>query len=262
MRTIMRNVGQVALVSLVLAAGVCAAEVCEHSADRSTDMPLDGIERVVIEAKAGTLHIVGDASQKSLSVRAIACAPNKRILNEIQLRTHRTGDTAYVIAELPNQLFSFLAGTNGLQSLDLAISLPEGMRIDVDDSSGEIEIRGVGTTTLCDTSGGLEISDIRGDVTISDGSGSLRLKNIMGDVLIDEDGSGEIHIERVSGNATVDDDGSGGISIEDVQGDVRVNHDGSGGINVRNVGGSFSVDHDGSGGINHRDVAGAVSIDD
>jgi DUF4097 and DUF4098 domain-containing protein YvlB len=245
----------------LLAMAARAEDDCEHRAERAADLPLKGITRVVIEASAGYLKVIGDAGEANLSARGIACATSKSVLEDIQLKTRTAGQTAYLTVEMPSDVWSPFDWLGGRVALDLTVRLPRTMAIDVHDSSGSIEISDAGETSIDDDSGPISVNGINGDLEVDDGSGSMMIQNVTGNVRI-EDGSGSILVGQVSGNVVVEGDGSGSIAIGDVEKDVRVERDGSGSISVSDVGGSFKVESDGSGGVVHRRVKGTVDIDD
>lgn len=239
-----------------------ATDDCEHSADRTAELPLDGVSRVFIDASIGSLLVLGSAEQKTASAHGIACASSKEVLDKIKLIARKSGQSVYLTAELPVDMWSPMDWLDNerAMALDLTVRVPSTMTVDVKDSSGSIEIRGTGKTRIEDGSGSILVEDIHGDLEIDDGSGSVLVDGARGDVHV-EDGSGSIHIQQVSGRVSVQ-DGSGSIAISDVTKDVVVQRDGSGSISVTNVGGSFTVERDGSGGVSHRGVKGRISIDD
>jgi len=157
--------------------------------------------------------------------------------------------------EMP--IAAFVRGVGG--HLALADRPVHRLAVRIDDSSGELEVSGVGDARIDDSSGSMEVADVSGSVEIRDGSGSIDVRRVGGDVRI-RDGSGSIEVERVAGSVVVEDDGAGSIRISDVDRDVRVDEDGSGSIEVRRVGGGLRVGRDGSGGIRYGDVTGEVDV--
>lgn len=144
--------------------------------------------------------------------------------------------------------------------IDLEVLIPTGLDVEIDDSSGSIDIRRVGSLRIDDSSGSIDASDVEGPVDIDDSCGGIELEDVRGDVRI-EDGSGGIELRSITGRVELR-DGSGGIDVEDVGAHVVVHRDGSGSIEVRNVGGDLVVERDGSGGIRYSGVRGSVDIPD
>jgi DUF4097 and DUF4098 domain-containing protein YvlB len=246
------------LVAVLLAmttGAVSARADCSHRAPRKWKSQAAGVERVRIVAKAGSLSVAGRADAAQIRVEGFACAGSERQLEAIEIRTERSGSELRIESIIPERWS--LWGDSA--QLDLEIEVPQGVVVDIEDSSGALEIFGVAALHLDDNSGAIEIGDIAGDVRIEDGSGGIKVAGVGGDLWV-HDGSGGIDIEEVGGTVTIDQDGSGDINIEKVEGLVLVRRDGSGGIDVRGVTGDFTVEHDGTGGIHYADIGGRVEI--
>lgn len=213
------------------------------------------VSLVDIRAGSGELHIEGEDGLSEIVVVGRGCASEEDFLDELTISGEMVDGTAVIQTHYPDQ-----RGWSGSRTarIDLVVLVPTGMAVDVDDSSGEMEVRRTGTLRIDDSSGGISVADIRGSLEIDDSSGGLDIDGVDGDVRI-EDGSGGIDVRGVTGSVMLR-DGSGSIDIVDVGGDVIVEGDGSGSIDVRDVGRDFSVRRDGSGGIRHSGVQGSVDI--
>jgi hypothetical protein len=224
------------VMALLAPAGTAAAgwSDCGHRSPREADVQVNGARRIRVIARAGDLKIQGRAGSSTVAVHGTACSSRESGLAEIKLIAERRGDEIYVEASMPDEWFG------GARGLDLALDVPSSIPLDVDDSSGSVEIRDVAALEIEDSSGGLRIENVAGAVTVRDGSG---------DVVIDR-----------AGSVLIADDGSGSVRISGVKGSVVVRDDGSGSIDVSDVGGDFTVEHDGSGGIDHDGVRGTVRI--
>ncbi len=248
------------VVSVVLAAGLAASPVraddCAHKAEREAALDAGGARSVRIEAAAGELRIEGKTGQTGVEARGTACASSENVLGQIRLNLTRQGDVIVVKVEIPE---GSSWGWNEQARLDLTVTVPRIMPLDVDDGSGSAAIAHVGKLTVHDGSGELSVSDVTGDLGIVDGSGSIEVAGVTGNVRL-SDGSGSISVRDVGGSVMVEEDGSGSIEVQTVAGSVTVERDGSGSIEVAGVKGDFTVSHDGSGGIAHREVAGQVRI--
>lgn len=246
--------------TLILAAGLAASPVmaddCAHKAEREAVLDAGGARLVRIEAAAGTLRIEGKTGQTGVEARGTACASSEQVLGQIRLNATRQGDVILVKVEIPeNQSW----GRNEQARLDLTVTVPRIMPLEVFDGSGSAQIAHVGKLSVRDGSGELSVSDVTGDLAIDDGSGSIEVAGVTGNVRL-SDGSGSITVRDVGGSVTVAEDGSGSIEVQTVAGSVTIEEDGSGSIDVGGVKGDFTVSRDGSGGIAHRDVAGQVRI--
>ncbi|MGI9076698.1 MAG: DUF4097 family beta strand repeat-containing protein [Gemmatimonadaceae bacterium] len=229
----------------------------QHTSPRNATLQASGARRLFVHAEAGTLKIEGRPGLGEVRVVGTARASKQRYLEDITLRATRHGDDIMVVVDIPDMNWSL--GDDNYRGLDLVIEVPNSLPIEIEDGSGEIEIRGVASLEVSDGSGELEIVDVGGPVRVTDGSGELSIRGVKGNVTL-RDGSGEIRVRDVTGDVVVDREGSGEISATNVSGAVRVETDGSGSIRVADVGGDFVVEHDGSGGIEYAKVKGEVRI--
>jgi hypothetical protein len=250
----MKRLGLLLLAPLVLGAPTlaCGGDNCRVKAPREETVDAAGATRLRVEAKAGSLEISGEAGLDEVQARGTACARDERALEKVQLHANRSGDEVRIVVETPE-------GWGSSGALDLELRVPEGLAVDVQDGSGEVDVDGVASLRLHDGSGEIDVTGVPGDVEIRDGSGKIDVKDVEGSVTLD-DGSGEIVIVDVRGSVTIEDDGSGNIDIAGVRENVRVLRDGSGNIRVEDVGGDFTVEKDGSGGISHEGVKGQVDV--
>jgi len=178
-----------------------------------------------IEAGAGRLVLEGDDGD---SIRVKAEIYQTVASDDYRLELNSDGNQgARLIAETTS------SGFGVSDYIDLSILVPSTVRISIDDGSGSMRIRNLGTSLdIDDGSGSLEISSVEGDITIDDGSGSLTIENVGGDVMI-IDGSGSITVIDVAGTVSVD-DGSGSITVRNAQ-DFRLLDDGSGSVNLSGI---------------------------
>ena len=202
---------------------------CDVTAPRAAGLDVGDATRVTVRARAGSLRIEGRPGLTSVQASGTACAPTQDDLDRIELTAIPSGSGILIEAHT--------ADTRG--QLDLVLEVPITLPLEVDDSSGDIEIRDVAAVDLRDRSGEIDIAGVVGDVRV-------------------RDSSGDIDVIDVGGSVVIEDDGSGSIDITDVGRDVIIEEDGSGGIDVADVGGDFIVRNDGSGGVRHSGVAGRV----
>jgi hypothetical protein len=254
----MKNLPYLLILPLLAAPATAAAQWfddCAHRAERTATVPAARADLLRLAARAGSLRVEGRPGLSEVRVRGEACASSESYLEAIQLVTERSGGEVRVEVQMPE-----MRGIGRMYSrLDLVVEVPQGLALDVTDSSGEAEFRGVATLRLEDSSGEIEVADVAGDVQIDDSSGEIRVRGVRGDLRL-RDSSGGIEVSGVQGAVLVERDGSGEIRIADVGRDVRIERDSSGSIEVWDVRGDFVVERDGSGRIRHRDVGGSVSI--
>jgi hypothetical protein len=230
------------------------------TAPRAARASAAGARMARIEARAGSLRVEGRVGLAEIQARGTARASSRGLLERIRLTAERRGDVVYVVVELP-ELRGDWSDDDDHASLDLIIEVPKALALDVEDRSGDLDIRGVGALDLVDHSGDATIEDVGGRLRVRDGSGDLRIRDVRGDVTL-EDGSGGVYLRTIRGSVTVDRDGSGTFDAEDVTGTVRIASKGSGSVDVTRIGGDFVVDRKGTGSIRHREVRGRVDVPD
>ena len=214
----------------------------DYSEDRTLGLDVASVKALRIDAGAGAMTINGATGGGRIDVSAVIKVDGMRgekaqrlVADNLRLSLVQESDRALLTADFREGM-----RFTGNAMIDLEISVPEGMGLDIDDGSGAIEIHDTeGSVRIDDGSGSIEISDVA-ELMIDDGSGSIAITNVSGSVFVN-DGSGSILIQQVGGNVSID--------------------DGSGSIDVRNVAGNFVVSDDGSGAVNYANVAGRVSVD-
>lgn len=243
-----------------LAAGALSSPVaaagCPFQEPRNARLDAAGATGLRLIARSGTLVVSGVAGAREVVVEGQACASSSAELAGVKLRAERQGNEIVVAALVPESGQLMSPGP----ALDLTLRLPASLALEASDTSGPLEIRGVASLRLTDSSGEVLVEDVAGDVTLSDSSGDVVVRRVGGSLTIPQDSSGEIDVVDVKGSVTIDEDSSGGIRVEKVGGSVLVKHDSSGPIDVRDVTGDFVVEHDSSGGIHHEGVKGRVSL--
>ena len=227
--------------TLILAVSPLASPVladdCAHKAEREAVLDAGGARSVRIEAGAGELRVQGRTGQTRVEARGTACASSDQVLGQIRLNATRQGDVIVVRVEIPE---GSSRGWNEQGRLDLTVTVPRIMPLDIDDGSGSAEIAHVGKVTVRDGSGELSVTDVVGDLSIEDGAGSIEVAGVTGNIRL-SDGSGSIRVRDVGGSVTVEEDGSGSIDVAGVKGDFTVSRDGSGGITHHLVAGQVRV---------------------
>lgn len=248
---------------------------CDYRAERALDIDARTLASLELRARAGDLEVEGDPGLATVQVRGKACASEESLLAEIQLTQRRDGDRQIVEVVMPE-----LGGWWSEQaSMDLVVRMPARLHLQLQDSSGDVQIGGIasleatdssgnfsargiaGNVRLTDSSGDLNLSGVGGSVTIAnDSSGDVRISDVQHDVVVDVDSSGNLLLQGIRGNATVTHDSSGDITFEDIGGNARVGSDSSGDISARDIALAFTVESDTSGDINHRNVGGKVAV--
>ena len=226
-------------------------------AEKNLSLNADSISTIMIDAGAGDIQISGDTQNDTIEVSAKIFG-QELDEDQYQLSLVQKGDRAMLYAHSTQKHHN----DSNFQRIDLKITLPAKLKLELRDRSGNIQIESMqagvsiddrsGDIELKDISGGLEITDRSGDIaaitivggiTIDDRSGDINLITVVGDTKI-HDRSGEIRVNTLTGNLDIE-DSSGDIRVKSVSGIVTV-EDSSGNINIDGAEDFVLVD-DGSG---------------
>jgi DUF4097 and DUF4098 domain-containing protein YvlB len=239
---------------------LCASFTFAYEDVRNLNLSAKGIEKLDIDCGAGFLKVNGKQGLKEIKVEAEILLEGKSeksakefLQKYLKLSLEKRGGRAVLTSGFRSYR-SLLSFSNKL--VNLTVSVPADMDLDVDDGSGYIRIENIaGNLTINDGSGSIEIVNAKGNVDVDDGSGEIVLEKITGDVSVG-DGSGDVEVEGVSGDVSVN-DGSGSIFIRNIGGNVTV-RDGSGSITIDGVEKDVYIPSDGSGSIRLNNVKGKV----
>ena len=237
------------LTALPLAA--LADDDCDFRAERSMDIETKGLSLFRLDTGAGDLVVEGVPGLAKVEVRGKACASEEKALGEIQLHQQREGSTITVGTHIPDEgyTWSFFGGEH-YAYMDVHVRMPAGIKLDLRDSSGDLEVTGLTNgLDLKDSSGDIKLRDLAGNVTVTDTSGDIDVDGISGDFTVLSDSSGDINVNNVKGSAVVQEDSSGDVNLRHIGGDARVDRDSSGDIGFVDIGHDAVVGVDGSGDI-------------
>jgi DUF4097 and DUF4098 domain-containing protein YvlB len=250
------------LLILALPLAALADDDCAFRADRSLDVDAKGVSVFKLDTGAGDLVVEGVAGLSKIEVRGKACASEEKVINDIQLVQQREGSTASVGTKIPDEGYSWsIFGGGHYAYMDVHVRMPAGLKLDLRDSSGDLEVSGITNgLDLKDSSGDIKLRDIGGAVNVTDTSGDIDVRGIGGDFTVISDSSGDIDVDDVKGSAVVQEDSSGDISLRHVGGDARVDRDSSGDITFEDVGRDAVVGADGSGDITADGVKGNFTV--
>jgi hypothetical protein len=222
-----------------------------------------GCTALSIDSGAGDLKVQGEEGRDRIDViavirvRGIGDAELLEFKKEnIILKLEKIGSKAVLTARIDERfsLEKLFGAQNAI--IDLEVIMPRGLDLDVEDGSGDMDIRSLaGRLDLEDGSGDVTLEGISGQVTIEDGSGDLFLAGLQGNVEI-EDGSGDIDLKNAGADVFIE-DGSGEIFVKGVKGSLKIN-DGSGDIEIDGVEKDVNIEEAGSGDLEILNVKGKV----
>jgi len=252
-------VALVAALVATLASGGVQASDCKFEKTIELTLNLSGSEELSIAARAGDLEVTGQADLSEARIHGKVCASKEEWLDEIQVLTEG-GHQASITVETPSMENGWTFLGSRYLYVDLEIDVPTAVALNIQDSSGDVTVRGTGQVNLRDSSGDITLEDVNGEVVLRDSSGDIDLRRVVGDVTVRQDSSGDIRGRDIQGRVLIEHDSSGDIRFENVQGDYVVERDSSGDIVAKTVSGAFRVLNDGSGDVSHTDVSGEVEV--
>ena len=214
-----------------------------YTETRDLSLDASGVDVLEIDAGAGGIVVTGVSGSDEIRAKATIRVPeddedNARqyIASDLVLKLEKSRSKALLDAYFEQASWH----NRDAAAVDLDVSVPQGMRLFIDDGSGPILVTDTRSDIeIDDGSGSIEITEAK-SIVIDDGSGPIRIEKIKGDVEV-EDGSGDIWIRAVGGSVTID-DGSGGIDVGDVEMDLDIVDEGSGSVQIVDVRGSVSRD--------------------
>ncbi len=195
----MKKAPQILLTALLLTTQFVFARN-EISFEQELNLSVSDSSTIIVDVGAGSLKLHGDDIDE---IRVVAKIYSDDYSNLEKLRSsfedkmqltlgNRNSSTVILKALTKKKMFGW---SNSNITIDLDVTIPKGLKVEIDDGSGS-----------------MTISDINNSLKIDDGSGSITIKNIVGNVLID-DGSGSININNLQGKFHLEDDGSGSIRV-------------------------------------------------
>ena len=228
------------IVMAMFTASLAHAAWYGYTEDRSLDLPANDLQKLEIEAGAGSLDVTAVPKldrilvEAKIKIDADDEEARELIESDLRLALEREADVAFLSAYFDHGMWN--ADWNS--SVDIKVQIPEALALMIDDGSGPISVDAAMSELLIDDGSG-PIKIMRaGDTEIDDGSGSIKVEGIVGDIYID-DGSGDIVVRGVTGSVIID-DGSGGINVVDVSEDLTIVDDGSGSLRISDVRGQVT----------------------
>ena len=260
----MINQGEISVKSaiaivLIMFTATALSDNCKYSKLIEHKLDLSNSTSLSIVASAGDLDVKGGQESSEAMIRGKVCASKEKWLEDIEINIE-AGESAGIVAVLPQDIARKGFWGMNYAYIDLEVDVPSSIRLDIKDSSGDIDLSDIGVATIKDSSGDIEINRSSGPIEIEDSSGDIEVDGLDHGLTIIADSSGDIDIDNIHDDVLIEADSSGDISITDVDGNVMIERDSSGDISARQVSGDFSVLRDGSGGISSRDIAGEIDI--
>ena len=209
----------------------------------------EGIESVELKGSFADVW-VSDQPGNTVSFDGKIEGP-QRYKNDFEIKSDLNGSTLKIWVERPRSVYGNTRGK-------MELKLPKGTKLKVDNSSGDINVRGLESSDIlldC-SSGDIDARNLTGNVRLDTSSGDITASGINGNVVADAS-SGDITLSDINGNLECD-TSSGSIKVKDVKDTFFTAESSSGDIKVANVTGKISVESS-SGGIGFEDVNAKIN---
>ena len=224
------------------------------------NVPAAGVKTITFDVQEGDFILRGDPNVHEIQMRVqidrywLFKLGEQGILEKLIKVTGQGTDAITVRTEIDP---SWRNWGRAEYPIDFEVVVPANAKLAVHDTSGKIEIIEMkGEVGIDDTSGTLRVESVAGPLRIHKESGDIHVIDVAGAVTLDSK-SGQIKIDRVGELDVLRSDGN--LEIMDAQ-SAQVRNTG-GNIDVSSVHGALNVD-DESGEIRVRRVDGPVTIHD
>jgi DUF4097 and DUF4098 domain-containing protein YvlB len=166
-------------------------------------------------------------------------------LRDVVVKTRRDGRELAFVVETPARELRdggrFLAEPRS----DLTLTVPPGIEVRIESSSGDIEVAGpLGPVHAETRFGGVTLSRIEGDASAQTDSGSIEIRVAEGGVVAAETSFGDVTLESIRAADVRAESSSGDLALRDVRAQSIEAHSSFGGIRLEAVEGDVTAKTD------------------
>ncbi len=234
-----------ALTILLVAFAATAALAYEREETLQKRIPLSGATRVVVENSRGDVKVIGERGRSEIfceytkSIRGRDQDEADRLFNLTDIEVSRDGAEVRISVRYPDRpardrnIFAMLVQHYAGLSVDVHVSLPPELGVEIVSASGDVElasVRGAAVITCASgdveavgvadlkidvASGDMTVSDVSGEAVLSSASGRIDASGITGSASV-RSASGEIVLSRIGGDLAVE-TASGDVDVEGVR---------------------------------------------
>lgn len=217
------------------------------NAQSTVDETFSGIKEVEVKGGSVNVEITGRNTSKVRLTGELAIGDDDD-RDEYKIRHERHGDRLEVWVEKPssNWTWSWNSSSSSKGKSFVRLEVPVKTRVEVDNSSGNVEVKNIDEEVKVDvSSGNIDVQDVRSRLEVEASSGNIYLSDIEGPVDT-ETSSGRQTLNDIRGNIEAE-ASSGSIRITNSRGDAELETS-SGQIRLTEVEGKISAKSS-SGGI-------------
>lgn len=206
------------LILILLAAGLMTAQ-------ETLDKTFDGVKKLDFKIQSGDTEIVKTSGTQ---VRVKISYDDK----EVKVRAEMRGNRLMVDVKRKSDSRQ---GWNSHSDTRLLIETPDGMDVEFEAGSGDVDVEGVSFADMqmSTGSGNIDLASTKStDMSISTGSGNIKVNAHTGDFKV-ATGSGDIRMDKVTGDVNMA-TGSGDITGIDITGALKIGT-GSGDVDLTDL---------------------------
>lgn len=261
-------------VAALLSLALLLSSPLAHAARRKTypmNVPASGVRAITFKVQEGDFVVRGDANVNEIQMNVsidrmwIFKLGEQDILKRLIKVSGEGTEHVTIVTDIPRSIANW---GRAEYPIDFEIVVPAGATLELEDTSGKIEIAGMradvavrdssGTFWARDLSGALDLVKESGDIriervggatSIQSHSGQMTLRNLQAVEIKESDGNidasqlasarihnkgGNVKVTSVAGDLQIDDD-SGELVISDVRGALEI-RDTSGQVRTQNTG--------------------------
>jgi len=224
------------------------------------NVPADGVRTVTFKLQEGDFVLRGDPSAREVRMNVsidrtwIFKLGEEGILQRLITVSGQGTDHVTIVTDIPRAISNW---GRAQYPIDFEVVVPSGVRLEIEDTSGKIELSGLtGDVAVRDGSGTFSARELRGSLDLLKESGDIRIEHVAGATTI-QSHSGQMTLRRLRALEIRESDGN--IDASQLA-SARI-HNRGGNLRVTSVSGELHIDDD-SGEIVLADVGGAVDIRD
>jgi DUF4097 and DUF4098 domain-containing protein YvlB len=228
-----------------------------HEETVQKTVPVRDEKLLVIITKSGDITVTGEEGRGDIALRLVKkvkaddAEEAKHLASQMELEINHEENilrinTVYPkLGEGKRSIFSYLFDRYPKMRIELFLTVPDGMELEIETASGDVSIEDMSSTVdVTAASGDVEVNNVAGGVVVHVASGDIEVMKVRGNA----------KLVSASGNVTGRDI-TGSCFINTVSGDVDLEKLG-GDLELRTVMGDASVD--GVGSVDYSGMSGSV----
>ncbi|MGB3180915.1 MAG: DUF4097 family beta strand repeat-containing protein [Cyclobacteriaceae bacterium] len=188
-------------------------------AQSRVDETFSGIKEIEVKGGSADVEIIGRNTGKVQLTGELA-VDDEDDRDEYKIRHERHGDRLEIWIEKPSKMWSWSWSSSKGKSF-IRLEVPSRTRIEVDNSSGNVEVKNIDEDLEVEvSSGNIDIQDVKAELKVEASSGNIYLSDIDGDIE-SETSSGRQTLNNIRGNIEAE-ASSGSIRVTNAKGNAEL----------------------------------------